>query len=42
MKSHGSTEASSFERREKAEKTKDTEKTERERVSVEERDSNKK
>ena len=40
MESHGSTKAGSFERREKAEKTKDIEK--RERVSGEERDSNKK
>ena len=42
MESHGSTKAGSFERREKAEKTKDIEKRERERVSGEERDSNKK
>ena len=39
MESHGSTEAGSFERREKAEKTKDTEKTERERESVSKRET---
>ena len=39
MESHGSTKAGSFERREKAEKTKDIEKRERERELVEKRET---